>query len=57
MQVAASRLLGQLTHERRGKSQIHDGIRTVEDAREKARLKIEAARQPHRRSSRPRKPG
>lgn len=44
LQIAASRLLGQLTQEAAGDSQLHDGLRLYEDAL--AKMRVEWAAKP-----------
>lgn len=41
LQIAASQLIGQRTQEAAGRSQLHDGLRMVEEAREMRRVERE----------------
>ncbi len=56
LQVAASRLVGQLTQESRGRSDMSDGIRELERLREEYRKQRAADERARRRAAKPNRP-
>jgi hypothetical protein len=56
LQVAASRLVGQNTQEQRGRSELMDGVNSMERIREEARKRLAEAERARRQASKPKPP-